>query len=93
MKTEPSVGLLVCKRPLYGEIRCRDAVRNEKNNLLKLKNEYELNTVEVYTKLIQNVTCATGDVNRRVCTGLLRCWIGKEEGRFEQVRDHIVQGK
>ena len=94
IKNVPSVGFLVCKMPVYTEeeedIPCKEIIDTEMKNILKLQSEYNLKTVEVYNKIIPNVKC--GNQSDVTCSGFLECWIDKKEGKFKQIRDHIVEG-
>lgn len=90
----PSVGFLVCKKPVYDNITsCKNVIDNELKNLSKLQTTYDLKTVQFFDKIIDDVNCASEQVNTPNCSGFLECWIDKSMGMFKHIREHIVEGK
>ena len=92
IKNVPSVGFLVCQKPVYEDSTpCSEIINTELNNILMLQRKYQLKTVEVFDQPIRKVKCGvTNDVK---CSAFLECWVDENQGKFEQIRDHIVQGK
>ena len=92
IKNVRSVGFLVCQKPVYEDSTpCSEIIDTELNNILTLQRKYQLKTVEVYDDPISNVKC--GLTNDVTCSAFLECWVDENQGKFEQIRDHIVQGK
>lgn len=91
IKNVRSVGFLVCQKPVHEGSSCSEIIDMELNNILTLQREYQLKAVEVYGNPISNVKC--GLTNDVTCSAFLECWVDENQGKFEQIRDHIVQGK
>ncbi|XP_046861019.1 uncharacterized protein LOC124454246 isoform X2 [Xenia sp. Carnegie-2017] len=89
----PSVGFLVCKKPVYNGSLCRETIETELENLETIQTTYDLKTVQYFHTIIDNVTCASEQVNAANCSGFLECWIDISMGMFKHIRDHIITGK
>ena len=93
IKAYPSVGFLVCKKPVYVEeeeqISCKDLIKKELGVLQEL-GQNNVKTVMVSPPQIDGVKCGV-DASLG-CSGFLEEWVDKDVGRFIHIRDTIVSG-
>ena len=88
IKDVPTVGFLVCKEPELGIKNCSRVIEEEATNIEKVRNEGGINTVTISLPRIDGVKC--GNDSSINCSGFLEKWLTKDEAKFEQVRDHIL---
>ena len=90
IKAVPSIGFLVCRRPTY----CLQELTTEINNLRILK-AAGIKTVKYAPqsdmRIIRDVKC--GSQSSTDCSGILVEWISRSIGRFEHIRDRIVNNQ
>jgi len=94
----PSVGFVVCKKPLYKEkglekgedeqpVSCSDVIHNELDKIVKVF-KGNVKTVKIILPIISGVKCV--DDPSLDCSGFLAEWVAPEKGQFKRVSDHIV---
>ena len=98
IKKVPSVGFMVCRRPELGEEGrrepCRDAILAEITNINRVSEEGNVKTVQIddSPEPIDGVPCGDNP-GQLSCSGFLEEWVIPELGRFEQIRNRIVEGR